>query len=128
MNRVAISCFILIFCWIGLCAQSDEIDSLLQVIKLQEDNEEKVDNLVKIGYEYHRIDINLCSKYAEQALDISTNLSYKKGQASGLWLKALTGYYKGNYDSALEYGNRSLEIAQSIDDPLTILRLSLIHI
>ena len=122
MNKASICCFLLLCCLIGLNAQSEEIDSLMHVVKLQEDNEEKVDNLVKIAYEYTRIDIELSSEYAQQALDISDDLKYKKGQASGLWLLALTGYYKGNYDVALDYGNKSLVIAESINDPLTILR------
>lgn len=105
-----------------LMSQTVEIDSLQEVIKTQELSEEKVDNILVLSDKFGRIDVDKCLEYATKALTLSNKLDYTKGQSNALRLFALSDYYKGNFESALEYGVRSLDLAESINDQISILR------
>lgn len=125
MKKVLLEVFLLISLCLSVkvcVAQTPVIDSLLQVIQYQDSNKEKVDNLLSISHDFRQIDIEKGVEFAEQALAISLDLAYVKGEGRAYRIFAISHYFKGEYEPALEFGTKALEIAESIDDQLGILR------
>lgn len=120
-TRLALIIYLLLG-WGIIFSQTIRIDSLFKVIESQELSEAKVDNILNISYDYHRIDINKCLEYATLGLELADQLNYIKGQSSAFRLLALSDYYKGNFERALDYGTKSLDLAQTIQDRMLIIK------
>lgn len=94
-----------------------EIDSLIQVGKDLE-GIEKVNNLINISRQYFINDDSLAIPYAEQAIDVSTQINYPQGFGKAMLFQALAyEYYDRN--KAIEYFLTSSDTLASHNDPWT---------
>ena len=112
MNTIKIPLLLLIisFCSLSSLAKQGYIDSLESVVKISPNDTSRVILLNKLAFEYHKKDTKRCLNLATEALEVSTKIRYKKGQALsfgniGLY-HAITGSYEKslyNYEQAIKH-------------------------
>ena len=100
-------------------AQQNEIDSLWQELRnLPKKDTSYVKLFNTIIFKYHRINADTAIILAEQCLNLSKEIQYKKGEADAL-NRLGTGYFgKGDYAKAIAYFEYSRDIHQAIDDKI----------
>ena len=108
-----------------LNGQDTEIDSLLSQYQQEMQDTTRVNllnDLSKVYIQNDQLDSALtCS---ERAIELSREISFKKGEAYAVKNKGLVQYYQGNYLDVLESWTLSLEIFEEIDFKLGIANLS----
>lgn len=100
-----------------LIAQQSEIDSLQTVVKNRNEDTLKVNILNLLSSELDdngKFDMAL--QYADQALNLSQKLSYKKGEAVAFINFGNIYADKGNAEEALRRYNASLKIREQLGD------------
>ncbi len=117
---VFISCFFLIGKSYAKKEGQPAIDSMRTDLNADnyrnKEDSVKVKLLVKIAWEYSGIDLEQSKKFAEQALNLSLKLNYKKGMA---WAYgALGDYYldMSDFSKALEYYGKDINTAREMGD------------
>ena len=105
--------FIAHYSW--LTAQSS-IDSLLNELKTTKEDTIKVNLLNTLSWEYHYSDYDKANEYAQQALQLSNKVNYKKGVATSFYRIGIVHHLRGNYAKALEYYQKSLIIKEELRD------------
>ncbi len=98
------------------------IDSLLVKLNTTENDTSKVNLLNKIASDFYYVNPENIFEYADQALELSKDISYEKGIAEAY--NNLGIYYrsKGIYDLAIDYFFNSIEIMEEINDKSGIAR------
>ena len=81
---------------------------------------EKVDILNKISQAYLTESPQKAVEYSNQALKLSEEMKYIKGEALSLKIIGAGNYYLSNFDKSLEYYFKSLKIMEDIDDKVGI--------
>ncbi len=76
-----------------------------------------VKNLINKAGEVLQKSPEECIKYANQALEISTNLDFPLGIGMSLMDIGLGNFYKGNYIEVINYYKEALEIFYNVDYP-----------
>lgn len=79
---------------------------------------EKINLLNQLSYEYYQIDIEKTFSYAEEALNRSKAINYKKGIAQAYKYLAIGNTVKKNIPKSIEFNQAALEIALEINDTL----------
>lgn len=106
-----------LFSSIGLKAQSTKIlqlkDQLREALK---SDTAKINILNKLSWEYHRIDVQSSFDYAQEALDLSNKIEYKKGSSRALNLLGIAYAFKGENDKSFEVNQEALSLAKEIND------------
>ncbi len=109
-----------------LCAQQNQkLDSLLNVLKTQEDDTIKVATLEELFLEEFYTDPSKAKKYIEESLELSKKLDFADGQGfANYYLGA--GYYQtiGKNDSARYYINEALSIFKKIKHEEYIVKMT----
>ena len=104
--------YILFFFNITLFSQESNIINLEKSLsKLS--GREKVDTLNRISYLYTQTDFDNSMAYANDALKLSIELKYKKGESFALANLGYSNYLKGNTLEAKSYFQSALEIAET---------------
>jgi len=108
-------CFM--FLSVSVWAQQEELDSLQQLLHKQADDTSKVNTLNELSYVYYQTAVYDSELYyAQQALNLSQKLNWKRGMAVSLKNIGSACDDMGNNSDALYYYGRALNIFSSIDD------------
>lgn len=109
--------------WYGafdLHAQSPRIQQLLESLAEVAPDSHKVDLLNELSWEYHRIDLNECLRYAKLARSAAEQMHYQKGIARSMNLEAITCGFRNDLNAALRLNRQALGIAETIRDSFLI--------
>jgi tetratricopeptide (TPR) repeat protein len=95
---------------------SAKVDSLLNTLELTQNNEKKADLLNEIAgiYLYRNLDSALL--YANEAITVSKNANYQKGEILALTTKSEIYGESGEYQKAMNIANRVKGFAESLND------------
>jgi serine phosphatase RsbU (regulator of sigma subunit)/Tfp pilus assembly protein PilF len=105
------------FLSVSVWAQQEELDSLQQLLHKQADDTSKVNTLNELSYVYYQTAVYDSELYyAQQALNLSQKLNWKRGMAVSLKNIGSACDDMGNNSDALYYYGRALNIFSSIDD------------
>ncbi|MDH4091894.1 MAG: tetratricopeptide repeat protein [Cyclobacteriaceae bacterium] len=107
--------FCILFCSWNVYAQTGEIDSLKEVVRLEKNDSLKVDALIELGTAYLNVDLDEGLRYGNQARDLAEKSGVKKGLGFALKLLGLGYVYQGNYVEADIQFKASLAVFESID-------------
>lgn len=90
-------------------AANVDYDSLkLAVVNMPQDTE-RVDALNNLGLLARKFDATAAQTYADEALQLATELKYDKGIGKAYSIMGLLMYYEGRFDEALAYQEQALE-------------------
>ncbi|MBN2460905.1 MAG: tetratricopeptide repeat protein [Candidatus Cloacimonetes bacterium] len=96
-------------------AQDTYIDSLESKLEVTE-GKDRVLLLNELGKAYWGISSEKTIQFSEQALKLSKEMGYRKGEAQSLNNIGVGYYYEENYEKALAYFLQSYQIRREIDD------------
>lgn len=99
--------------------QKKTIDSLWIKVKNAESDTQKVNNLNKIFFIYHTQNIDSSQRIAEQALELSTKISYALGKATSYNNLGKIYYYKADNTKALANYLAAARILESMHGSVT---------
>ena len=97
-------------------AQKSTLDSLLQANKRVVNDTNKVKTLNALVKAYGGIAPDSSLFYAQQALELSKKIKWKKGIADSWHNLGYSNYLLSNHDEALKSWNKSIELKKEIDD------------
>jgi tetratricopeptide (TPR) repeat protein len=103
-------------------AQTPTIDSLTKALSSLPKPSNKLSDstyiitIQKLAWEYSYINPDTAIILAQQGLQLSDKIQWKKGKAICLNALGRCNYVKGNYSQALEYNNTGLKIAEELSD------------
>lgn len=118
-NHMIRSLSILCVCltlWSTTLGQLGIVDSLKNQLGTTQSRAERVDLLNEISWELYEINVNELGLYADSALVLAQAISYDKGIARGLNLKAVAQADSGNRMEALHANKKALQIAAELND------------
>jgi len=118
MNRISIALLLLLVSY-GSWSQNKKLDSLYSVLQ----NHPQEDTLrawllVSICYYENTSDNEKNKLLAEEALNISRKINYRKGIGMALKYHALYYYVKGNYEQTMVYAIEMLKVFEGSSDKL----------
>lgn len=106
-------------------AQNSSIDSLKAIVQTGRQDTTKVTTLNALSMELIQTEeLDQAKAYADQAIALADQLSFKKGKAYALKHKGLVEYYQSNYKEVLNNWTQSLQTFETIQDTLGIANLS----
>lgn len=109
---------LLLSCWFQLNAQQD-IDSIRYILNNYKSADTvKVNLLNRLGFEYWIIDPVKSDEYGTQALLLSQQLDYKRGEAFANRVIGVADWTRGNYETGLISLLRALNLYQALADGL----------
>lgn len=92
-----------------------KIDSLLSANKKNTTDSAKINTLNRLSYYYNQSNLyDQAIRSAEEALQLSRDIQFRKGIADAQRNLATTYYYRGNYRQMLEYFKQSLPIRKEL--------------
>jgi tetratricopeptide (TPR) repeat protein len=100
----------------GLFAQGQTIDSLLSVIESTTSDTVKIHNLFQVTWLYNDVDPSLAIEYAHKGLALSRKIHYDKGVSMSLNGLGTAHRAKGDFDSAMVYQQRRLDLVMQMRD------------
>ena len=100
--------------------QSNEKDSLEQVVQASPNPEIRVDALVELAYLSVRKDLNQTMDYANRGIELAKENNYQKGLGKAYMIKGLVLRSQNKFPDAVALMNKTLDIAQSISDSIMI--------
>lgn len=124
--RLAILCFI--FCENTASAQPSDspvIDSLEQQLKKETQDTSRIKQLCTLSFEYSSRDTKKGIDCAEKALALSKKINWRKGSALSLQFLGRNYWRAGNFKSALQYHQQSLDLWVKIGESKYIATLYL---
>lgn len=95
-------------------AQTINKDSLIIVLKNANDDSSKVNTLVSIGWEYRSTDAQKAIQYTNDALLLSEQIYFQRGQASAYNNLGVIYYDEGNYKKAIEYYQKAMTTYEAL--------------
>ncbi len=98
-------------CWQISFGQNAEIDSLERLLVLAKQDTSRVLILNKLAYRYRRSDGKRSLELSNEALQLSQELNYRKGQSAALYMRGYAYYPMGEYEKAIKALKKSLIIA-----------------
>ncbi|MCD6065848.1 MAG: protein serine/threonine phosphatase [Bacteroidetes bacterium] len=102
-------------------AQNRKIDSLNTILKNSTEDTIGVKALLELSREYRlENEISKAQNSAQQALDLSKKLDFKKGIIRSYSALGRGAYFNDNYPKALEYHLKALKIAEETGDRIDI--------
>lgn len=111
--------YIIIFIHVTLFSQQAEIDSLENVLHLN-DSVQKVDILNRLAFLYYSVSPERGIEYAETAHALAVDLDYKKGIATALQNIGVDLLGLGQFAESLRYQRDALEMFLQLDDAVGI--------
>jgi serine phosphatase RsbU (regulator of sigma subunit) len=99
-----------------MLGQTTQLDSLLNVLKTQQEDTAKINTLNEISraYLYQLNDMLKLSEYATKTLTLSRRLNYKKGIANAYLYTGIFYWSKSNYKVALYYYQKALVLMKEL--------------
>jgi tetratricopeptide (TPR) repeat protein len=108
--------FIFLFLPVHLLAQSNEVDSLYQVLSKEKIDSNKVNLMVDIGFDLRTNDPEKALLITQEALSLSKKIKYDNGLSRALGTMAIIFTKIGNYPRALEYSLQRLKLVEKFND------------
>jgi len=106
-------------------AQQSAIDSLLQLAKASAPDSARVNIFNAISLAYLELDsLPASAAYSDSAIALASRSGFRKGQAYALKNKGLVNYYQGKYLDVFDNWTQSLNLFESIGDPLGIANMA----
>jgi tetratricopeptide (TPR) repeat protein len=101
-----------------LVCQQNPIDSLLNALKTTGEDTNRVNTFNNLAWEiiFTTGEYDKTMSYANDAIDLSKKINYKKGNAEALNVIGAAYMFQGNYNEALEYYFESLKIREVMED------------
>ncbi|TYA52148.1 adenylate/guanylate cyclase domain-containing protein [Formosa maritima] len=117
MNRNPLH-FIFFICFVlNSFGQSDQsIENLKQLIAEQADDSTKVNTLLDISFQLYRTQPDSSIVYSSKAIDLATEINFKKGLAYANKNLGLAYYSKGEFVDVLNHWEISLAIFKELND------------
>lgn len=72
--------------------------------------------MARLGFEYAFVDIDTARFFSGQAIDLSRQINFKKGEARGLNNLAISYDIEGDYEQSLKYFLEALSIYETLGD------------
>lgn len=99
----------------SVSAKNINVDSLIHAFENHNEDAQKVQLALDLFYEYLTKDVNKARAYAQNALELSERLNYKKGIAQSLSSIGDVYQYWGDYKLSMSYYLKSIKINKEID-------------
>jgi two-component system, NtrC family, sensor kinase len=106
-----------------LFAQKNEADSLIQLLPSMSEDSNKVWKYEKIAGIYMYYDIEKCSQFAQNGVDLANKIGFKKGEVLCLMRIGQACNTKSEFVLAYEVLMQALKIAESINDRKGVRRI-----
>jgi len=97
-------------------SQSYYIDSLINYVYEQNDDTNKVDNLIAISRQLSGIDKVKSIAYGDMAINISGQLGYDRGMSGAFFAKGIVYWKSGDIDSAKVYLDKAIKTNESLNN------------
>ena len=94
------------------------VDSLESVLKTLEEDTLKINTLLDLTYEFRRLDKEKSISYGNQALELSREIKYKKGEGKALYFLAITLNFSQQFKKSIFYSEQALEIFVLLNDEI----------
>ena len=115
-----LSVFLILFCNTGQSGPPGQakIDSMLAVLKKQQDDTNKVKTLNELAWEFssNKFDPQKAIEYAHEALSIAKKIRFKAGEATAYRRLGGIVINQGKYSEALKFYIAELKIQQDVGD------------
>jgi len=92
------------------------LKQLQQEYELLSDEKEKIDKLVDMAVEVRNYDVERASELADEILERSRKISYKRGEGRGFNLKGSCHWLLGDYEAGLETLHQANSFAKNVKD------------
>jgi signal transduction histidine kinase len=111
-------CFMVFVVFVApaLYAQNTTIDSLTRVLAALPEDTNRVNSLVRLSRELWLVDTDLSVRYAKQAIQLSQQLGYIKGEANANNSAGAAYRNRGDVEQALTYHRRALALREHLGD------------
>lgn len=100
----------------SVVAQTDSTDLLHLQLQQVQTQEEKIDLLNKLSYEYTQSSLSSAEILANEALEEAIGANYKKGIATSYNNLGITHSIRGDYGAGLDYFIKALRIREELND------------
>ena len=94
--------------------QANYTDSLINVLKIQVDDTNKVENMIIVSRQLSGVDKEKSVSYSNRAINLSKKLGYTRGISGALFAKAIVYWKSGDIDSATVFLDHAIKINDSI--------------
>ena len=92
------------------------IDSLKNAINTTVEDTNRANLYIEISHEYEKGDVISANAYTDSALRLSEKLNFSSGIIASYSSLAALSWIKGNYQDALKFSNKNLEMFKSQND------------
>lgn len=100
-------------------AQRKDADSLrIELSQYQESDSMYATILNSLAYTYRRLNVDSMEILAQRALDLAKKNSFKKAQAVAYGRLGSVEYFRGNYETSIEYNQLAYELHKEIKDTI----------
>jgi signal transduction histidine kinase/Tfp pilus assembly protein PilF len=99
-----------------LAAQNVTVDSLTRVLATLPEDTNRVNSLIRLSRELWLVDSDLSIRYAKQAIQLSQQLGYVKGEANANNSAGAAYRNRGDAEQALNYHRRALALREHLGD------------
>jgi class 3 adenylate cyclase/rubrerythrin len=124
MNRNVLYFIILLFFALNSFGQNGQsLEELSRLLTQQANDSTKVNTLLDIGAQLFRSEPDSSMVYSSQAIDLATEINFKKGLAYAYKNMGLGHYVKGEFSDVLIHWEKSLAIFEDINDETGISNL-----
>lgn len=100
----------------SVCAQQSVIDSLNRQLAITPDNHTRAELLNELSFAYHRYSLPKANELAEEAITLSVNTRFPRGEAMGYNNLGIVAAIQGDSKQGLALFLRALNIYDSIRD------------
>ena len=117
--RITLLVIIIFLCGLdkGIYAQSKQIDSLTNALKVEKEDSTKVKTLNILSHQLNNTgSYEKAMTYAKEAIVLGTKLSFKKGSANAYKNIGNVYFHQSNFSKALDYYVKALKVFQEIKD------------
>ena len=108
--------FLGLFSLTSISAYASKIDSLYQAVEIAQEDTSKVNLLLELCWQLHRIDVNKIEGLANQSLNLSQQLDFQNGIGQSYNYLSWFNISQANYDKALEFSLATVQIAEETDN------------
>jgi len=105
----------------GIAQQDNIADSLLNVLKTQKEDTNRVKTLTRLSIKLAtKKNYELSNKYVNDAISLAEKLNFKKGLTNAYSNLGNNNYYLGNYEEAIENYRTMMKFGEETGDKLAI--------
>lgn len=107
---------LMLFCFPANMVSQSLVDSLLEVLRAQPADTQRVHLLNDLGWEYKYDDEAKARQYLQEAITLSKKINFKKGTAQAFNNLGVVAAIQGNIDQAMTNYQQALSLRQELND------------